>query len=194
MLYSIGKDSSVMLHLARKAFYPARPPFPLLHVDTTWKFREMYAFRDRMARGARRSSCSCTSTRTALAQGINPFTHGSAVHTDVMKTQGAEAGARQVRLRRRVRRRAPRRGEDRAPRSASSRSAPRSTAGTRRTSGPELWRLYNARKQQGRVASASFRSRTGPSSTSGSTSTARTSRSCRSTSPRSGRSSSATAR
>ena len=65
MLYSIGKDSSVMLHLARKAFYPGKPPFPLLHVDTTWKFREMYAFRDAMAARARASSCSCTSTRRA---------------------------------------------------------------------------------------------------------------------------------
>src|SRR4026207_823635 len=86
MLYSIGKDSSVLLHLAMKAFHPAKPPFPLLHVDTTWKFREMIAFRD------------ATATQTGLkllvhinqdglARGIGPFTHGSAVHTDVMKTQ-----------------------------------------------------------------------------------------------------------
>ena len=88
MLYSIGKDSSVMLHLAMKAFYPAKPPFPLLHVDTTWKFREMIAFRDAHGCAARRCSCSCTSIQDGLARGINPFTHGSAVHTDVMKTQG----------------------------------------------------------------------------------------------------------
>src|ERR1700735_5296007 len=76
MLYSIGKDSSVMLHLAKKAFYPAPPPFPLLHVDTTWKFRAMYEFRDRMAKA------------DGIDTGIGPFPHGSQVHTDVMKTQG----------------------------------------------------------------------------------------------------------
>ena len=87
MMYSIGKDSSVMLHLAKKAFYPARPPFPLLHVDTLWKFREMYAFRDRTA-----AECGMDLivhvNPEGRAQGINPFVHGSAVHTDVMKTQG----------------------------------------------------------------------------------------------------------
>jgi sulfate adenylyltransferase subunit 2 len=87
MLYSIGKDSSVMLHLARKAFWPISPPFPLLHVDTGWKFSEMYAHRDRMV--------SQTGMRLirhinpqGLAQGVGPFTHGSEHHTDVMKTQG----------------------------------------------------------------------------------------------------------
>ena len=87
MLYSIGKDSAVMLHIARKAFYPAPPPFPLLHVDTTWKFKEMYAMRDRMARESGMDLIVHVNPE-ALAKGINPFTHGSAVHTDVWKTQG----------------------------------------------------------------------------------------------------------
>src|SRR5829696_4664818 len=86
MLYSIGKDSSVMLHLALKAFHPAKPPFPLLHVDTTWKFKEMIAFRDRTA--ARLGvQLLVHINKDGLARGIGPFTHGSAVHTDVMKTQ-----------------------------------------------------------------------------------------------------------
>ena len=87
LLYSIGKDSAALLHLARKAFYPAPPPFPLLHVDTTWKFRAMYALRDRMAAesGAR---LIVHHNPEAQAQGINPFDHGSAVHTDMWKTQG----------------------------------------------------------------------------------------------------------
>ncbi len=87
LLYSIGKDSAALLHLARKAFYPAPPPFPLLHVDTTWKFRAMYDLRDRMAAesGAR---LIVHHNPEAQAQGINPFDHGSAVHTDMWKTQG----------------------------------------------------------------------------------------------------------
>ena len=87
MLYSIGKDSSVMLHLAMKAFYPAKPPFPLLHVDTTWKFREMIAFRDRDGDASSGCELLVHTNQDGIAQGINPFTHGSAVHTDVMKTQ-----------------------------------------------------------------------------------------------------------
>src|SRR5215475_16023048 len=87
LLYSIGKDSSVLLHLAKKAFHPAKPPFPLLHVDTTWKFRAMYEFRDRMAREIGMELLVHVNPE-GLAQGINPFTHGSQVHTDVMKTQG----------------------------------------------------------------------------------------------------------
>ena len=87
MLYSIGKDSSVMLHLAHKAFFPATPPFPLLHVDTLWKFRDMYSFRDRVA-----AECGMDLivhvNPEGQAQGINPITHGSAMHTDIMKTQG----------------------------------------------------------------------------------------------------------
>jgi sulfate adenylyltransferase subunit 2 len=87
LLYSIGKDSAALLHLTRKAFYPAPPPFPLLHVDTTWKFRAMYALRDKMAAesGAR---LIVHHNPEAQAQGINPFDHGSAVHTDMWKTQG----------------------------------------------------------------------------------------------------------
>ena len=87
MLYSIGKDSAVMLHLAIKAFYPAKPPFPLLHVDTTWKFKEMIAFRDKTARELGLELLVHVNPE-GLAAGINPFVHGSAVHTDVMKTQG----------------------------------------------------------------------------------------------------------
>ncbi|KAB7699135.1 sulfate adenylyltransferase subunit CysD [Plesiomonas shigelloides] len=87
MLYSIGKDSSVMLHLARKAFYPGKIPFPLLHVDTGWKFREMYEFRDRMARECGFKLLVHRNPQ-GVALGINPFTHGSAKHTDVMKTEG----------------------------------------------------------------------------------------------------------
>ncbi len=86
MMYSIGKDSSVLLHLARKAFYPSRIPFPLLHIDTTWKFREMIAFRDRMAREHGFELVVHTNAEGA-ANGINPFDHGSARYTDIMKTQ-----------------------------------------------------------------------------------------------------------
>nr|WP_298374280.1 sulfate adenylyltransferase subunit CysD [uncultured Halomonas sp.] len=86
MLYSIGKDSSVMLHLARKAFYPATPPFPLLHVNTTWKFREMIEFRDRMAAEVGMELIEHIN-EDGRAAGINPFEHGSAKYTDIMKTQ-----------------------------------------------------------------------------------------------------------
>ncbi|MDW9425713.1 phosphoadenosine phosphosulfate reductase family protein, partial [Yersinia enterocolitica] len=87
MLYSIGKDSSVMLHLARKAFFPGNLPFPLLHVDTGWKFREMYEFRDHTAKAF---GCELLVHRNpeGVAMGINPFVHGSAKHTDIMKTEG----------------------------------------------------------------------------------------------------------
>lgn len=87
MLYSIGKDSAVMLHLARKAFYPGRLPFPVLHVDTGWKFREMYSFRERMVEEMD-LDLLVHQNPDGIEQGIGPFTHGSAVHTDVMKTQG----------------------------------------------------------------------------------------------------------
>jgi len=86
LLYSIGKDSSVLLHLARKAFYPARPPFPLLHVDTTWKFREMIAFRDRIARELQLDLIVHTN-EAGRDDGVTPFTHGSKKYTDIMKTQ-----------------------------------------------------------------------------------------------------------
>jgi sulfate adenylyltransferase subunit 2 len=86
LLYSIGKDSSVLLHLARKAFFPSPPPFPLLHIDTTWKFREMIAFRDETA--ARLGlDLIVHVNRDGLAQGVNPFTHGSSLYTHVMKTE-----------------------------------------------------------------------------------------------------------
>ena len=124
-----------MLHLARKAFYPAVPPFPLLHVDTTWKFRAMYEFRDRMAREARHGADRARESGGPRAghQSVHARLAGAhRRHEDA----GPEAGARQVRLRRRLRRRAARRGEESRPRSASSRSARRSIAGIRRTSGP----------------------------------------------------------
>src|SRR5256885_12410276 len=84
MLYSIGKDSSVLLHLAMKAFYPGKPPFPLLHVDTTWKFREMIAFRDRRVRELGLDLLVHVNA-DGVAQGVGPFSHGSQRHTDVMK-------------------------------------------------------------------------------------------------------------
>lgn len=87
MLYSVGKDSSVLLHLARKAFTPGKIPFPLLHVDTTWKFREMIEFRDRMAK-EHDFELLVHQNPEGLAMGVGPFTHGSAAHTDIMKTQG----------------------------------------------------------------------------------------------------------
>ena len=147
MLYSIGKDSSVMLHLARKAFYPAKPPFPLLHVDTTWKFRAMYEFRDRMARELGMDLIVHVNP-DGLAQGINPFTHGSQVHTDVMKTQGlkqaldkygfevAFGGARRDEEKSRAKERIF------SFRSAQHRWDPKNQR-------PELWSLYNTRKQKG---------------------------------------------
>ena len=147
MLYSIGKDSSVMLHLAKKAFYPARPPFPLMHVDTTWKFRAMYEFRDRMARELGMELIVHVNP-DGVAQGINPFTHGSQVHTDVMKTQGlkqaldkygfdvAFGGARRDEEKSRAKERIF------SFRSTQHRWDPKNQR-------PELWSLYNTRKQKG---------------------------------------------
>ena len=86
MLYSVGKDSAVMLHLAAKAFYPGTPPFPLMHVDTTWKFREMIEFRDRKAKEIG-MDLIVHINQEGVEQGVGPFTHGSSVHTDIMKTQ-----------------------------------------------------------------------------------------------------------
>ncbi|MFI8683803.1 sulfate adenylyltransferase subunit CysD [Brevundimonas diminuta] len=147
LLYSIGKDSAALLHLARKAFYPAPPPFPLLHVDTTWKFRAMYALRDRMAAesGAR---LIVYRNPEAESRGINPFDHGSAVHTDLWKTQGlkqaldlhgfdaAIGGAR--------------RDEEasRAKERVFSFRGPGHRWDPRRQR-PELWNLYNARVSAG---------------------------------------------
>ncbi|MEM6648634.1 MAG: sulfate adenylyltransferase subunit CysD [Pseudomonadota bacterium] len=91
MLYSIGKDSSVMLHLALKAFYPSKPPFPFMHVDTTWKFREMIEFRDNLAKELG-LTLHVHINEDGVKEGIGPFTHGSAYHTDVMKTQSLKMG------------------------------------------------------------------------------------------------------
>ncbi len=149
MLYSIGKDSAVMLHLALKAFYPGRPPFPFLHVDTTWKFKAMYEFRDRMAHEHGLELLVHTNAE-GVEMGINPFTHGSAVHTDVMKTQAlkqalskygfdaAFGGARRDEERSRAKERIF------SFRSAQHRWDPKNQR-------PELWRLYNARKNPGEV-------------------------------------------
>ncbi len=147
MLYSVGKDSAVMLHLARKAFFPAPPPFPLLHVDTTWKFRAMYELRDRMAR---ESGMELIVHRNpeAVARGINPFEHGSALHTALWKTEGlkqaldrygfdaAFGGARRDEEKSRAKERIF------SFRSASHRWDPKQQR-------PELWNLYNARKARG---------------------------------------------
>lgn len=147
MLYSIGKDSAVMLHLARKAFYPAPPPFPLMHVDTTWKFRDMYALRERMAAESGMELIVYKNPE-AEAKGINPFDHGSALHTDMWKTQGlkqaldlhgftaAFGGARRDEEKSRAKERIF------SFRSTAHRWDPK---GQR----PELWRLYNTRINQG---------------------------------------------
>ncbi|MFN2536892.1 MAG: sulfate adenylyltransferase subunit CysD [Mycobacteriales bacterium] len=147
MLYSVGKDSAVMLHLARKAFYPSKPPFPLLHVDTTWKFREMYAFRDERVREYG-LELLVHQNPEALAKGINPFDHGSAVHTDVWKTEGlkqaldkygfdlAFGGARRDEEKSRAKERVF------SLRSAQHRWDPKLQR-------PELWGVYNARLNPG---------------------------------------------
>ena len=147
MLYSIGKDSAVMLHLAMKAFHPAVPPFPLLHVDTRWKFRDMYAFRERMARESGMELIVHINPE-GVARDINPFTHGSAIHTDIMKTEGlkqaldkygfdaAFGGARRDEDKSRAKERVF------SFRSAQHRWDPKNQR-------PELWKLYNARKHKG---------------------------------------------
>jgi sulfate adenylyltransferase subunit 2 len=147
MLYSVGKDSAVMLHLARKAFYPAPPPFPLLHVDTTWKFQAMYALRDRMAAESG-MELLVHQNPEAVARGINPFDHGSALHTDIWKTEGlkqaldkygfdaAFGGARRDEEKSRAKERVF------SFRTANHRWDPKSQR-------PELWRLYNAKKHKG---------------------------------------------
>ena len=146
MLYSIGKDSAVMLHLAKKAFYPAPPPFPLLHVDTTFKFRAMYALREKAAHDAG-MELLVWQNPDAIAAGINPFDHGSAVHTDIWKTQGlkqaldhygfdaAFGGARRDEEKSRAKERVF------SFRGQGHRWDPKAQR-------PELWRLYNARHAQ----------------------------------------------
>jgi sulfate adenylyltransferase subunit 2 len=143
MLYSIGKDSSVMLHLALKAFYPAKPPFPLLHVDTTWKFRDMIAFRDQAAERAGMELLVHVN-REGLARGVSPIASGSAVHTQVMKTEGlrhaidkwkfdaAFGGARRDEEKSRAKERV-----------FSHRSAQH--AWDPRNQRPELWKIFNTR-------------------------------------------------
>ncbi|HYW15714.1 MAG TPA: sulfate adenylyltransferase subunit CysD, partial [Allosphingosinicella sp.] len=147
MLYSVGKDSAVMLHLARKAFFPAPPPFPLLHVDTTWKFRDMYALRDRVAREAG-VELIVHRNPEAERRGINPFDHGSSFHTDMWKTEGlrqaldlhgfdaAFGGARRDEDKSRAKERIF------SFRSAHHRWDPKNQR-------PELWSLYNSRKSRG---------------------------------------------
>ena len=147
MLYSIGKDSAVMLHLAAKAFYPSKPPFPLLHVDTTWKFRAMYEMRERMAEQLG-FELLVHQNPEAKARGINPFDHGSALHTDIWKTEGlkqaldkygfdaAFGGARRDEEKSRAKERIF------SFRSAQHRWDPKNQR-------PELWKLYNARKNKG---------------------------------------------
>jgi sulfate adenylyltransferase subunit 2 len=147
MLYSVGKDSAVMLHLARKAFYPTPAPFPLLHVDTTWKFKAMYEFRDRMARESAMPLLVYQNPE-AKARGINPFDHGASVHTDLWKTEGlkqaldlysfdaAFGGARRDEEKSRAKERVF------SFRSSSHRWDPKSQR-------PELWHLYNAKKKPG---------------------------------------------
>jgi sulfate adenylyltransferase subunit 2 len=147
MLYSIGKDSSVMLDLAMKAFYPAKPPFPLLHVDTTWKFREMIQFRDATAKRLGLDLIVHTN-QDGVAQGVNPFTHGSSVHTEIMKTvalkqaldkygfDAAFGGARRDEEKSRAKERIF------SFRAAGHRWDPRQQR-------PELWRLYNTKINKG---------------------------------------------
>jgi sulfate adenylyltransferase subunit 2 len=147
MLYSIGKDSSVMLHLAIKAFWPSRLPFPLLHIDTTWKFREMIAFRDRRAAELGFNLIVHTN-QDGLRAGVGPFTHGSAAYTEIMKTgalkqaldahgfDAALGGARRDEEKSRAKERVF------SLRSAAHRWDPRNQR-------PELWQLYNGRVQKG---------------------------------------------
>ena len=147
MLYSIGKDSSVMLHLARKAFHPAPPPFPILHVDTTWKFRDMYAHRARMAKESGMQLIVHTNPE-GLAAGVNPFTHGSSYYTDVMKTvalrqaldkygfDAAFGGARRDEEKSRAKERIF------SFRNSQHRWDPKNQR-------PEMWKVYNARKHPG---------------------------------------------
>ena len=146
MLYSVGKDSAVMLHLARKAFYPSAPPFPLLHVDTTWKFKAMYELRNRMARESGMELIVYHNPE-AVARGINPFDNGP-LHTDIWKTEGlkqaldkygfdaAFGGARRDEEKSRAKERIF------SFRSANHRWDPKNQR-------PELWRLYNAKKAKG---------------------------------------------
>jgi sulfate adenylyltransferase subunit 2 len=147
MLYSVGKDSSVMLHLARKAFHPSVPPFPLMHVDTTWKFREMYAFRDRMAAESGMDLIVHVN-QEGVDQGIGPFSHGSSVHTDVMKTVALKQALDKYRFD--IAFGGARRDEEKSR--AKERIFSFRTAAHRwdpKNQRPELWKIYNTRKAKG---------------------------------------------
>src|SRR5947209_1063780 len=147
MLYSIGKDSSVMLDLAMRAFHPSKPPFPFLHVDTTWKFRDMYAFRDETARRLGLDLLVHTNPE-GKAMGINPFDHGSEVHTNIMKTEALKQALDQHGFD--VAFGGARRDEERSrakERIFSFRTAQH--AWDPKNQRPELWRLFNARKNKG---------------------------------------------
>ena len=146
MLYSVGKDSAVMLHLARLAFYPAPPPFPLLHIDTTWKFKEMYKMRDRMARESGMKLLVYQNPE-ATERGINPFDHG-ALHTDMWKTEGLKQALNQYGFDAAFG--GARRDEEKSrakERIFSFRTASHGWDPKRQR--PELWNLYNARKARG---------------------------------------------
>ena len=192
MLYSIGKDSSVMLHVAMKAFYPAKPPFPLLHVDTTWKFREMIAFRDETARRLG-LELIVHINQDGVKRGISPIASGSPLHTQVMKTEALRQALDLWRLRRGFWRRAARRGKEPGQGAHLLASLGRAMPGIRATSGPNSGGCSTPGSAKANRC-ASFRSPTGPSSMSGNTSWPRTFPSCRSISPSSVPSSSATAR
>ena len=147
MMYSIGKDSSVLLHLARKAFFPSRIPFPLLHIDTTWKFREMIAFRDRMA-AEYGLDLRVHTNPEGLAAGINPFDHGSARYTDIMKTQALRQALSAGRYDAAIG--GARRDEEKSrakERIFSHRNA--AQAWDPKNQRPELWRVFNTRLSPG---------------------------------------------
>jgi sulfate adenylyltransferase subunit 2 len=147
MLYSVGKDSSVMLRLAMKAFHPSKPPFPLLHVDTTWKFRQMYAFRDRMA-SELRFDLLVHQNPECVRLGINPFGHGSGMHTDLWKTEGLKQALDEHRFD--LAFGGARRDEEksRAKERVFSIRSPQHRWDPKRQR-PELWRVYNARTTVG---------------------------------------------
>ena len=147
MLYSIGKDSAVMLHIAMKAFYPSLPPFPLLHVDTRWKFKEMYEFRDKMVKDLGLKLITHINPE-GVAKGINPFTHGSATHTDIMKTEGLKQALNEYKFDAAFG--GARRDEEKSR--AKERVFSFRTSDHRwdpKNQRPEIWKQYNARKNPG---------------------------------------------
>jgi len=147
MLYSIGKDSSVMLHLTKKAFYPSKPPFPLLHVDTTWKFREMINFRDQAAKDAGMDLIVHTNTQ-GVADGITPFTHGSSVYTNIMKTDALKQALTHYKFDAAFG--GARRDEEKSRAKERIFSFRTATHGwDPKNQRPELWNVYNARIRQG---------------------------------------------